>query len=56
MSELRIVCVCCQDTEVDFFSLCCTPCKQQLSDLGVLEKATVPTSDADVIQIGPLDI
>ena len=53
----RIVCVCCQVTEVAWYELTCDVCRPSLEAAGLLGSASTETDTADQrIQIGPTDI
>ena len=53
----RIVCVCCQATEVAWYELTCDTCRPTLEAAGLLAQAPTDDEPADQrIQIGPTDI
>ena len=53
----RIVCVCCQATEVAWYELTCDACRPTLEAAGLLAPAPADNAPADQrIPIGPTDI
>ena len=53
----RIVCVCCQATEVAWYELTCDTCRPPLEAAGLLDPEPADNAPADPrIQIGPTDI